>query len=94
MRLFLFVILLSVTACSHTQVLDDGTTRVTGFVSLEIAPTENPETFAGQIITVKTIGLAGHSSEQSNGLSVGYTEVKSGFIKNNVLVLGDPKTLN
>ena len=77
-------------ACAHTNVKEDGSTRITGFVSMSIAPTENPETFAGQVIEVNSIGLSGYRSDSDSGLTLGFFRLRSGFLKNNVEVIGDP----
>jgi hypothetical protein len=80
-------------ACAHTHVKDDGSTQITGLVSMTIAPTENPDTFAGQIVEVNSLGVSGYRSNGEGGLVLGFFNLKSGFLKNNIEVIGDPMTI-
>lgn len=80
-------------ACAHTVIDDDGTTHVTGFVSMTIAPTDRPATFAGQVTEVRTAGLSVFDTPNGNGASLGLTRLLNGFLRNDVAVTGDPMTI-
>lgn len=77
-------------SCSKTTVHDDGSVTMAGLMHVTIKSTEAPETFAGNVIDTRSIGVSIYQSELSSGLTIGTNRVSVAALKNNVLVTGDP----
>lgn len=77
-------------ACSYSYVDAEGTRHVMGLVSLEMRPNEDNETIAGEVMEVRAVGLSVYSNPETTSLTLGYSHIVSGQLRNNVLVLGDP----
>ncbi len=75
--------------CSITLSGEDGTTRIIGFVDLEIRSQDESATFAGYVADVTTVGVAVLSTPEASGISLGYNHQQIGILRNNVLVVGD-----
>ena len=88
-NLFAVMAVISLPACARVVVKEDGTRHVTGFVSMEIKPTEAPETFAGEVADVHIAGLGIYSHTDGGGIVLGWTRLQSAHLRNNAAVIGD-----
>lgn len=89
--------------CAYNHVDKNGNQRVVGFVNMTIVqpkvsqdmsgPMANT-TFAGRVADIQTFGL-GIGAEQGvlNRLSLGYSRFVTGHVRDNALVLGNPKAI-
>lgn len=75
--------------CAITWSGEDGKTRIIGLVDLEIRPQDDSPTFAGYVADVTTVGVAVLSTPEASGISLGYNHQQIGFLRDNVLVVGD-----
>lgn len=92
---YLFIIAITaLSGCSKTTVHDDGSVTMVGLLHATIKPTGAPETFAGDVIETRSIGVTAYQSEIGSGLSIGATQLSIASIKNNALVKGDPRNIH
>lgn len=90
---FIFIPLCAILgACAQTIIHEDGTKTIVGFVNMTIHP-EGSDTFAGEVTDVEQLGLHIFKTPVQTGVSVGYSRLTHGHLKDNVLVLGDPKDI-
>lgn len=68
----------------------DGSRRVVGFVSMRIAETTNHPTFAGKVIDMTTVGLAVSATGDETFVTLGYLNINTARLRDNVLVIGNP----
>ena len=66
------VLLGFLSACAYSYVDSDGTRHIIGLVNMQIKPTENSKTFAGDVFDITSVGVAYHSASESTSFTVGY----------------------
>lgn len=79
-------------SCAQTTVKEDGTTQVVGFVSMTLAPAEDPGAFAGQITDIRSLGMHAYGTPGGSGFAVGWHRLTSGHLRNHAHVEGDLST--
>ncbi len=77
-------------ACAFSYVDSDGTRHIIGLVNMRIEPTENSQTFAGEVLDVTSVGLAYHSATGNTSFTIGYSRNVTAALRDNALVLGNP----
>jgi len=80
------------TGCAYSYIDDDGVRHVIGLVDMEIRPTANSETFAGDVVEIQSIGLGYHRAYETTSIAIGYHRQVLAAFRNNALVLGNPIT--
>jgi hypothetical protein len=92
-RVFAIVLALPLGACSYRYVDEAGVQHVVGLVALAIPPAEDERRIAGDIIEVTTLGVSFSVNAQGGGLTIGFNQERSGVLRDDSLVLGDPASL-
>ena len=80
-------------ACSVSWQEADGSRRVLGFVSLQLTDAADHPTFAGTAVNLTTIGLGFVSTGTETIVNLGYLNIATANIRDNVLVIGNPLNL-
>jgi hypothetical protein len=75
--------------CAYSYVDDDGSRRLVGFVDMRIQAAPE-ETYAGNVVDLRTLGLSVNENEQGTNVSVGYSREITAAIRNHALVKGNP----
>ena len=80
-------------ACSISWQEADGSRRVLGFVSLRLTDAADHPTFAGTAVTMTTIGLGVVATDAETIVNLGYLNIATANLRDNVLVIGNPLNL-
>lgn len=86
----LLPIAVALSGCAYRYTDANGTDHIIGFVKMKIDPRPEDETLAGHVISVKLTGLGVVHTPQRSFFALGYSHDKIAYIRNHVLVCGDP----
>ena len=83
------VLALQCSGCSLKYYDSQGNRHVIGMVDITIHAAATPNTFAGDVVDLTSIGLAASQTAQGGYLSIGYSHEVSASLRDNALVIGD-----
>jgi hypothetical protein len=84
------VVALTCQGCSFSYTDTHGDVHVIGLVDVAIHRPEAPETLAGDVVEITSLGVAAGTTPQGSFLAVGYNHEATAVLRNNVLVTGNP----
>lgn len=76
--------------CAYSYIDNDGDRHLIGLVDVKIRDAPESETYAGQIVDWRTLGISVNRNEMGSSVAIGYNRDVSGYLKNNSLVIGNP----
>jgi hypothetical protein len=79
-------------ACALTYADTNGNRHVVGLVDVSIHPPGAPQTLAGDVVEITSLGVSVGSTPQGGFLTVGYSRNVTATLRDNALVLGNPVT--
>ena len=82
----------ALTSCAYGYTEADGTRRIIGLVDLEIRPSADERTIAGEVVDVRTVGLSLLETGDETSVALGYQRHIAAALRDNALVLGNPLT--
>lgn len=85
----LLALTLAMSGCAYSYLDKSGAQHVVGLVSLTMEPSREPQTFAGNVSVIRTIGIVSNSDPLSKTIAVGYNQQTLAYLRNNVAVTGD-----
>jgi hypothetical protein len=77
-------------ACAFSYTDASGDHHTVGLVDISIHAPAAPQTFAGDVIDVASIGLSAGRTAQGGYVTLGYSHEISAALRDNALVLGNP----
>jgi hypothetical protein len=80
----------SVPGCALVYTDDAGTKHVIGLTAIEIRPSADPRTVAGDVVDVTVVGLGIFATQANAGAVLGYGREISAAVRDHALVLGNP----
>lgn len=76
--------------CAISYVDADGAQHVLGLVDLALRPPSSSQTFAGDVVDLRSLGVVASKTPQGGYLSVGYSRQVLATLRDDALVVGDP----
>lgn len=76
--------------CAYTEISDDGSKRIVGLVDLKISSDNEQIAIAGEVIRVRSIGLAILATPINSSITLGYSDNELAAVKDNIFVVGNP----
>lgn len=89
-RLLLAVLVLPCQACAVSYIDANGDRHTIGLVDITVHSPAAPETFAGDVVELTTLGLVLSKTAQGGHFALGYSHEATAALRDNVLVLGNP----
>lgn len=77
-------------ACAFSYTDANGDRHTVGLVDITVHAPGAPQTFAGDVIDVASIGLTAGRTAQGAYITLGYSHEVSAVLRNNALVVGNP----
>lgn len=77
-------------ACTFRYIDADGNRHMIGLMDITIHPPAMPQTFAGNVVDVTTIGLTASQTAQGGYIALGYSRESTAELRDNALVVGNP----
>ncbi|WP_295612580.1 hypothetical protein [uncultured Lamprocystis sp.] len=89
---------IALSGCAIHYTDPNGVDRIIGMVNmrLDVPPIDGLDrsTFAGRVIDIQTLGVAVIATDTGTGVSLGYNRERSGYLRNNAIVCGNPLELS
>ena len=89
---FLVVLATGLGGCAFTYTDANGDRHVIGLVDITVRAPVAPETLAGDIVEVTSLGLSIGQTAQGGYLTAGFNRETTAALRDNALVLGNPIT--
>jgi hypothetical protein len=84
------VLALACQACAISYTDTNGDRHTIGLADVTVHPPAAPETFAGDVVEVTTLGLIVSKTAQGGHVALGYSHEATAALRDNVLVIGNP----
>jgi hypothetical protein len=84
---------IALSGCAYSYVDEDGARHVIGLVDLKLLPSHDDAAFAGHVVDLSTLGISLNENPSGSSFTIGYSREVSGYLRNHVLVVGDPLAL-
>jgi hypothetical protein len=86
----MLMLILCCDACAFNYTDTNGDRHTVGFVDITIHAPGAPQTFAGDVVDVASVGLTAGRTAQGGYVSLGYSHEISAALRDNALVVGNP----
>src|SRR5437763_98537 len=89
---FLLVLGTGLGGCAFTYTDANGDRHAIGLVDITVRAPAAPETLAGDVVEVTSLGVSIGQNAQSGYLTAGYNRETTAALRDNALVIGNPVT--
>ena len=89
----MLTVALTCQACAFRYTDANGDRHTVGFVDITIRAPGAPQTFAGDVVDVASVGLTAGRTAQGGYVTLGYSHEVSAVLRDNALVVGNPLDL-
>jgi hypothetical protein len=79
-------------ACTFEHIDAHGERHIAGLFDITIRAPKNPETIAGDVIEITSIGISAGETAQGGYLTIGFNHETTASLRDNALVIGNPVT--
>jgi hypothetical protein len=80
-------------SCSINYTDSNGNRHIIGLVDYTVHPSAAPDTFAGDVVDVTSLGLSVGNTPERTFLAIGYSREVTASLRNNIVVVGNPLAL-